>query len=112
MKLTIYDVDYAPKELSAQVPIEVDLLRMIPGSDRPDYWLEKTKLPLKWLDNDIEKSIPHIIVCARWVGTEIGTNFKKLPVGIAYITDQTLLEDEVLSFEKCKYIAIGTASVT
>jgi len=39
MQLTVTSVDYAPDELYGQVPFVVNLLRQMPGSDRPDYWL-------------------------------------------------------------------------
>jgi hypothetical protein len=32
-----------------------------------------------------------------------------LLIGIAYVTDQSVLEDEALDFGKCQCIAIGTA---
>jgi len=111
MKLTITSVDYAPAELHDQVPIEVELLKIIPGPDRPDYWLGKVEKPIRWIDNNIKKNITHVIVAARWAGTQIDSNFKNLPVGIAYVTDSSLLEDQKLDFNKSKYIAIGMSSV-
>jgi hypothetical protein len=30
-----------------------------------------------------------------------------LPVGIAYVTDESVLEDVHLDFKKCKYVSIG-----
>jgi hypothetical protein len=110
MKLTITDVDYAPGELNDQVPIEVELLKIMPGPDRPDYWLGKVKAPIKWLDNNIEKNISHVIVAARWAGTQLDRNFKNLPVGIAYVTDSSLLEDEKLgSWQYWSILWIGSA---
>lgn len=111
MKLTITSVDYAPEELHGQVPIELELVKIMPGPDRPDYWLGKTEIPIRWLDNNIEKHISHVIVSARWAGTQIDSNFKNLPIGIAYVTDVSLLEDEKVNFNKIKYIAIGMSSV-
>ncbi len=32
-----------------------------------------------------------------------------LLIGIAYVTDQTVLGDDALDFGKCRYVAIGTA---
>ena len=34
---------------------------------------------------------------------------RNLPVGIAYVTDETLLQDARLGFGKCSYVAIGIA---
>ena len=36
MELHVTSVDYAPEELHDQVPLVFELLREIPGSDRPD----------------------------------------------------------------------------
>ncbi len=111
MKLTITSVDYAPAELHEQMPLEIDLLRMLPGPDRPDYWLGKASKPVRWLDRNIERQVTHLVVAARWAGTRIGSDFKDLPVGIAYVTDASMLGDDATDFRKSKYIAIGQASV-
>jgi len=107
MDLTIESVDYAPEELYGQTPLRIHLLREIPGPDRPDYWIGKVDIPIKWVENNIEKEITHVILAARWVGTRIEPGVQDLPVGIAYITDPTLLEDKQLDLEKCSYVAIG-----
>lgn len=104
--MTISGVDYAPDDLYEQTPIEVNLLREIPGKDRPDYWLGELVKPLRWAEK--QQMITHLILAARWAGTRIDTSMKSLPVGIAYVTDQTLLEDSELDFKKCAYVAIGT----
>ena len=112
MELTITDVDYAPGELNDQTPIIVELLREIPGDDRPDYWLGKTKTSIKWIDKNYEKEITYLVLAARWEGTRIEPNATNLPVGIAYVTDLSLLKDETLDLEKCVYIAIGISHET
>ncbi|WP_150050587.1 hypothetical protein [Methylomonas rhizoryzae] len=112
MELTITSVDYAPEELYDQVPIVVKLLREIPGEDRPDYWLGEAKNPIKWIHENHEKEIKHLVLAARWEGTRIEPNAKDLPVGIAYVTDQSLLNDSRLNFSKCSYVAIGISHET
>jgi hypothetical protein len=112
MQLTITGVDYAPVELEEQVPIIVDLIRELPGTDRPDYWLGQVQKPIRWLKDNHEIFISHVIVAARWVGTQISPGAKDLPVGIAYVTDQTLLSDSKLDFSKCSYVAIGFSHET
>ena len=107
MELTITGVDYAPEELDSQVPIVVKLLREMPGDDRPDYWLGKVKTPIRWIDNNHEKEIAYLILAARWEDTRIEPNAKDLPVGIAYVTDLSLLDDTRLNMKKCVYVAIG-----
>ena len=112
MKLLVTSVDYNPPELADQVPFALVLGRQIPGPDRPDYWIGKPDKPIRWFDEKRERLIGTIVVCARWAGTEIGADFINLPIGIAYVTDPTLMADESLDFSKCRYVAIGTASVT
>jgi len=112
MKLTVTSVDYNPPELNEQVPFSLTLLRMIPGPDRPDYWLGVLDRPLRWIDGNHERVVKNVIVCARWQGTQIGPSFQNLPVGIAYVTDATQVDDPSVSFEKCRYVAIGMAHET
>jgi hypothetical protein len=107
LQLTIVDVDYAPAELHRQTPIVVDLLREMPGDDRPDYWLGAVRNPIRWMDDNRERQITHLIVAARWQGTRIEAGARNLPVGIAFVLDQSLLDDVKLDFSKCRYVAIG-----
>jgi hypothetical protein len=111
MRLVVASVDYAPEELHAQTPFTVRLIRQLPGNDRPDYWLGELERPLVWLHNNVEKAITHLVVAARWQGTQIGPGFENLPIGLAYVTDATQLDSPVVDFTKCKYIAIGIATV-
>lgn len=112
MQLTIDDVDYAPGDLYDQVPLVINLLRQIPGDDRPDYWLGEIRQPIRYLRCNIELNISHLILAARWEGTQIAPGVEHLPVGIAYVMDNTLLNDAHLDFKKCHYAAIGSASDT
>jgi hypothetical protein len=107
MKLCISSVDYAPEDLYDQVPITIDLIREIPGDDRPDYWIGKATTDIKWLKENHEHKISFLILAARWEGTRIGPGAKDLPLGIAYVTDESLLQDNHLDFSKCEYVAIG-----
>jgi hypothetical protein len=112
MQLTITSVDYAPEELYKQTPIVVDLVRQIPGDDRPDYWLGAVQCPIRYIKDNHERSITHLILAARWEGTQISPGAQQLPVNIAFVTDPTLLDDAKLDFKKSDYIAIGFASET
>jgi hypothetical protein len=111
MELTITSVDYAPDELYDQTPLIVTLLKEMPGDDRPDYWLGEVKTPISWIHDNHERKITHLILAARWEGTRIEPNVKDLPLGIAYVTDASLIDDLGLDFKKCSYVAIGLAQV-
>jgi hypothetical protein len=110
MKLVVTSVDYAPDDLQSQTPFALELIRQLPGPDRPDYWLGELERPLTWLNENIKEEITHLIVAARWQGTQIGPDIKNLPVGLAYVTDAAQLNAQSVDFAKCKYIAIGTAT--
>ena len=110
MRFRITSVDYAPPELEAQTPFEAELLREIPGKDRSDYWIAVLDKPLQWLNEGKPTVVTHIIVAARWQGTRIGSGMKQMPIGISYAVDISLLNDPLLDFEKCAYVAIGVAT--
>jgi hypothetical protein len=88
----------------------VDLVRQIPGPDRPDYWIAALEMPLSVAVDNHGRKVTHLILAARWVGTAIAQGIKHIPVAVAYVIESTLLTDEQLSFAKCRYVAIATAS--
>jgi hypothetical protein len=110
MEVVVTSIDYNPPELTDQLPFSFALVRMMPGPDRPDYWLGRLREPLRWIDDNFEKFIEHVVVCARWAGTQIVPGFSNLPINLAYVIDPSLLDDEVLVFEKCRYVATAIAS--
>lgn len=112
MQLTITTVDYAPEDLYEQVPFVVDLIRQVPGDDRPDYWVGALHVPIRWLVDNHVREVTHLVVAARWQGTEIAPGAENLPVGIAYVTDPSVLNDEHLDLAKCAYVAIGISTET
>jgi hypothetical protein len=109
MKIRVTSVDNAPPELEGQTPFDAELLKMIPGRDRPDYWIAVLAKPIRWLNQGRESEVTHIILVARLQGTQIGPGMRPMPVGIAYIVDSSVLGDSSLDFKKCAYVAIGTA---
>src|SRR5215831_12016724 len=104
MNVTVESVDYAPEDLYAQTPFSAAIIREIPGDDRPDYWIATPSSPLQWLHDNHQIVIAHLVICARWAGTRIEPGVEHLPIGIAYVTDNSLIEDRHLSLSKCKYI--------
>ena len=110
MKLIIDNIDYAPSELHDQLPIIANLIKIMPGEDRPDYWLCSVHKPIRWIKNNHEYQIEHLVIAARWAGTKIKKGIKHLPIGISYVIDVSLLNDEKFIFSKSSYVAIGLAS--
>lgn len=90
----------------------LDLIRAIPGDDRPDYWLGEVRTRIRRVVENQTKEVTHLIVASRWEGTEISPGVENLPVNIAYVTDSSVLHDEHLDFAKSAYVAIGRASDT
>ena len=111
MRLTITSID-GPEQLAANAPLVTDLLRQIPGPDRPDYWIAALQSPLTIVIDNYDRTITHLILAARWEGTTIASGATHLPLGIAYVTDLSLLNDPKLDFGKCHYVAIGVGSAT
>lgn len=112
MQLSITSVDHAPADLHEQVPLVVDLIREIPGEDRPDYWLGALRAPIRWLVDNHVRDVTHLVVTARWQGTAIVPGAVNLPLGIAYVVDPSVLDDARLDLAKCAYVAIGIAMET
>jgi hypothetical protein len=109
MKITVTSVDYAPDDLYEQTPFEAELLRQIPGPDRPDYWLASLPKPLRWRRDGKDTQVTHLVLAARWVGGQIARGMRTTPVNIAYVVDESLLTDAALDFQKSAYVAIGVA---
>ena len=105
-------VDHNPPELTDQVPFSLALERLIPGPDRPDYWLGRLDAPLRWIDDNQERQVSHLIVCAQGRETQIEPFVQNLPIGIAYVTDPTQLRDTTVDTAKCTYVANGVATET
>ncbi len=108
-RFRITTVDDAPRDLPAQVPFDAVLLRMMPGPDRPDYWLAELVAPLAWDHDGIARTVTHLVLAARYLGESIEPGFRCLLVNLAYVTDDSLLSDAKLAFEKCRYVATGVA---
>jgi hypothetical protein len=117
--ILIDSVDHAPDDLYGQIPLRGRLLRTIAKHDRPDvfrtasgdYWLAELSTPLSWSRDGVTRTIRHLVLAARWEGTSIRPG-ATLPVGIAYVVDDSLLSSESFEFTQAEYVAIGMAKVS
>lgn len=107
-RVRLRDVDSAPDELYAQVPCEGTLLRRLAGPDRPDYWMARLDVPVRWMNDGRETFVEHVVLAARLQGHSIDAGTRELDVGSAYVVDPSLLADAVLTFDKVRYVAVGT----
>ena len=89
------------------------LLRKIAGQDRRrrDCWLAELTSPVSWTKEGVTRTIRHLVLWARWEGTSFCPG-AALPVGIAYVIDDSLLESRSFEFAKAEYVAIGLAKVS
>jgi hypothetical protein len=110
MRLQVTDIDDMPRDLREQLPFAMTLQRMLPGSDRPDYWIAALEHPLRWKDGGHDRKVEHVVVATRMRGTEIRPGIKDVLIGIAYVVDVSQIDDTELHFEKCRYVAVGVAS--
>ena len=119
MNIRIDSVDHAPEDLYTQTPLRGRLLRTIAKHDRSDrfrtasadYWLAELRTPLSWTTHGVTRSIRHLVLAARWEGTSIESG-ATVPVGIAYVIDDSLLSSESFDFTQAEYVAIGMAKVS
>lgn len=110
MRLAITSVDHAPDEFHAATPIEVNLVRRLPGSDRPDYWLGEVLSPFEYTTDAGTQVARHFVLAARWQGMQIEPNAENLPINIAVVTDDRQLTESLVDFGKSNFIAIGLAN--
>jgi hypothetical protein len=128
-QVSITRFDTAPRELEWQLPLDGELYRLIPGPDRPDYSLLVLERPLHFYpapdfdqdrveaDQRVEdrKGRPMVrvhalLVCARFVGQQLGPGMRDLAVNIAYVIDNSLARDAVVDFSKIEVAAVGFLS--
>ncbi len=109
MRVRIICLDDAPPDLPGQTPFELEIIRRIPGQDRPDYWLGRLERPLTWNGQESQRTVTHVLLVAKLVGMHVRPGMRNVPVGIAYVTDESLLQDIELQFSKCASVAVGIA---
>jgi len=136
-QITIDGIDLGPDDLAGQLPRRAELLRPIPGPDRPDYALAVLKdAPLSFdttltalraggvdpatADPDLIRFAPDgehvrlfvygLVLAPRMVGDRIHLSMRRMPVGLAYVVDNTLMRDEALDLAKCYYAAVAFVS--
>lgn len=116
----------APPELEWQLPLNGELYRLMPGSDRPDYSLLVLERPLHFYPRegfdlgrvDPEQQVEDrkgrpmvrvhaMLLCARFVGQQLHPGMTDLAVNLAYVIDNSLARDAEVDFAKIEFAAIG-----
>ncbi len=119
---------YAITELQSQLPVAGRVARQMAGPDRSDYFLVVVDTPLRFHPSptfDWSRTQPEfhgrddagaflwvsaVVVCSLFAGTHLYNGMRSFPVRVALVVDNTLGNDERLSFEKCEYAAQGFVS--
>ena len=110
VNIVIKSVDHAPDDLGTQTPLRGRLLRTIAGHNRSNCWLVELRTPVSWTTDGATRTIRHLVVWARWQGTSIGPG-AALPVGIAYVIDDSIFQSTSFDSAQAEYVAIGFAKV-
>lgn len=118
-------LDVGPEEFSAVLPLRARVIRVMPGSDRPDYVLCYVERPIPFrppVGFDISRvhpesitrdalgelvSVQGIVICTRLVGETFRGGMKDLAVNIAYVIDNSLTREATVDFSKLEFAAIG-----
>lgn len=121
----ITKLDAGPDELAAVLPLRARVIRVMPGSDRPDYVLCYAERPIPFrppagfdlsrvhpdsLSRDAQGeliAVQGIVICTRLVGESFRAGMKDLAINIAYVIDNSLTREPSVDFAKLEYAAIG-----
>ena len=110
MRLRVTSVDHSPEALHQAVPFDLNLLRMLEGKDRQDYWLGALTQPIELEVKGQIMTASHFVIAARWQGTRIAPLVEHLPINLAVVIDPDQIHEGVVDFEKSEFIAIGMAN--
>lgn len=121
--------DTAAPELEWQLPLNGELYRVVPGSDRPDYSLFVLERPVHFYPRDgfdLERVEPEqqvqdrkgrtmvrvhaLLLCARFVGQQLHPGMTDLAVNLAYVIDNSLARDAEVDFAKIEFAGTGFLS--
>ncbi|OXL17270.1 hypothetical protein [Psychrobacter sp. DAB_AL32B] len=100
---SIINIDTGPIELRERLPIEGMIFNKLEHDDGSEYYLATLKEPFQ----SEERQITYIIIGARNLGQHVGPKMDGLPVNIAYVIDDSLLNQKNMDFNKGKFSAIG-----
>lgn len=129
-RFSIDRIDVGPDDLEGQLPLLGQLLRFIPGPDRPDYVLvaldrpvrHRTSLdalassgvdlarieaPVPLDDHEVEVRVATLVLAARMVGAQVHQGMVDLAVNIAFVLGAEVLDAEQLDFAVCLPVAVG-----
>jgi hypothetical protein len=129
-RIVIDQLDNELAELAGRVPLIGYLMRVIPGSDRPDYCLVVLEDPIPFLPpENFDWSITQpefratradgvgflwinaFVICSRIVGEQITPTMRNVQINLAYVVDNTLGRDATLDFGKVYFANIANLNL-
>ncbi len=93
------------KELEETKIFYVDFIKHLKNNDGSDYLLCKLLSKIKH-----KEMITHVIIGGRFEGGKIQKNIEMLPVNIAYVINNKLLNENYMDFSKGEFVGIGEAT--
>lgn len=107
MIVVIRDFDGNPPPQGASEPVRVSLVRRLVSTDGSEYWLASLSAGFAYQAPDGRTlQVSNVVVSPGRVGQSFTYGFRGR-VNLAYVTDNSLLIDDVLDFKKCDYVAYG-----
>ncbi|MGI5191223.1 hypothetical protein ACQEVI_24005 [Promicromonospora sp. CA-289599] len=131
--ITLDSLDLGPEDLAAQLPLWVQLRRVVAGPDRPDYVVCVAVRPIGYSttldqlnlagnqrgqieddlvveetgDGRLTLAVPALVMAARIAGQQAHAGMSGFPVNLAYVLHSDVLRDERLDFGKCLPVGVG-----
>lgn len=110
MRMTLHSLDTGPEDFSRALPVSGAVLRRIPGKDNPDYYLVKLDNSVQLETSKGKMMVSFLIITPYMVGDSIRPG-NRLGVNMAYVIDETVIEDAELQFSKVDHVAIGFCEI-
>lgn len=99
-------IEDGPQEFHDAMPVYGRIFDKLEHQDGSEYYLSELLSPIQ----SKGRTIRYAVIGARFEGSAIGPNMTDLPINAAYVTDESLLEERHMDFDKGEFM--GIAEVT
>lgn len=93
-------------------PMPVRIIRRLNSEDGAEYWLGELQKKIVYKKDGRTMTVKYAVVAPGWQGLSFADSFEDGRVNVAYVTDETLLQDKSMVFAKADYVAFGSGRVT
>ena len=105
---SITDIDTGSVKLRENIHTEGMIFNKLNHDDGSEYYFATLKKPLQ----SEGRQIIYIIIGARDLREHIGPKMKNFPINIAYVIDDSLIDQKNMDFNKGEFVAVGFATDT